>query len=86
MEKFIYAQKEGTYMHTIIQGIPVHADPALSSEDMNKISMDLIRSWAWEGRPLGRIELIYDKKQIHIVTYEKPSSKVIPLNNDINEE
>jgi len=73
-------------MHTIIQGIPVHADPALSPEDTNKIAMDLIQSWAWEGRPLGRIEIIYDRKRIHIVTYEKPSTKVIPWKNCINEE
>jgi len=71
-------------MHTIIQGIPIHADSALSLADIRKIVIELIQSWTWEGRPLGRIELIYDKKQIHIVTYEKPSVKVISWN--INEE
>lgn len=66
-------------MHTIIQGVPVHADPTLSPADIRKIAIDLIQSWAWEGRPLGKIEIIYDKKKIHIITYEKPSTKVIPL-------
>ena len=74
-------------MHTIIQGVPVlHADPALSPADIRKIAMDSIQAWAWEGRPLGKIELIYDKKRIHIITYEKPSTKVSPWKNCMNEE
>ncbi len=74
-------------MYTIIiQGVPVLADPALSPEAIRKIVMELIQSWAWEGRPLGKIELICDKTWIHIVTYEQPSNQVIPWKNCTDEE
>ena len=73
-------------MYTIIQGVPVLADPSLSPEAIRKIAMELIQSWAWEGRSLGKIELICDKNWIHACTYEKPSTKVIPWKNCTDEE
>jgi hypothetical protein len=73
-------------MYTIIQGVPVFADPTLSLEDIRNVAMDLIQSWAWEGRALGKIELISDKNRIHACTYEKASGTLIPFENNNNEE
>jgi len=73
-------------MDTIIQGVPVFADPSISPEDIRKIAIDLIQSWAWEGRRLGKIELISDKNRIHAFTYEKSSGTLISCENNNNEE
>ena len=68
-------------MCTIIQGIPVMADSALSWEEINKIVAEIIQDWAWEGRNLGKIELLSDGQLVHICSYEKPSVKLMPLRN-----
>lgn len=73
-------------MPTIIYGVPVLADTALSWEQTNKIVTDLVQLWAWEGRQLGKIELICDKQWVHVCTYEKPSIRLIPLENKKSEE
>lgn len=71
---------------TIIHGIPVVADPALSREEINRIVYELVQTWAWDGRQLGKIELIRDGQLIHICSYEKPSIKLVPLKNSKSEE
>jgi len=68
-------------MCTIIQGIPVMVDPTLSWEEINKIVTEIIEDWAWEGRNLGKIELLSDGQFVHICSYEKPSVKLVPLKN-----
>lgn len=65
-------------MNIIIQGVPVAADPALDREKINALALDVIQSWNWEGRELGRIELIRDAQSIHVCAYEKPSIRRIP--------
>jgi len=64
---------------TIIHGIPVVTDPALSREEINRIVYELVQTWAWDGRQLGKIELIRDGQLIHICSYEKPSIKFVPF-------
>ena len=66
-------------MCTIIQDIPVMVDPTLSWEEINKIVTEIIQDWAWEGRTLGKIELLSDGQLVHICSYEKPSVKLVPL-------
>lgn len=73
-------------MRIIIQDVPVFADPALSKETIQQIATDLIQSWAWEGRHLGKIELICDKNWVHVCTYEKASTKLIPRKKNNIEE
>ncbi|MDF2524404.1 MAG: hypothetical protein K0R31_2045 [Clostridiales bacterium] len=73
-------------MCNIIHGIPVLADSTLSREKINKLVSDLVQTWKWEGRQLGKIELINDGKMIHVYSYEKPSIKFVPLRNNTNEE
>ena len=68
---------------TIIQGVPVLADSTLPSDEIYKIAVELIHIWAWEGKPLGKIELICDGNWIHACTYEKPSIKMIRAENCI---
>jgi hypothetical protein len=60
-------------MCTIIHGIPVVVDPALSWEKINEIVAELVQTWAWEGRQLGKIELISDGQLVQVYSYEKPS-------------
>ena len=67
---------------TTIQGIPVSADPLLSQEQINHFVGELKKTWSWEGRQLGRIELHYVEHMIHILVYEKPVSQIIPLHNN----
>lgn len=59
-------------MCAIIQGIPVIADPALSRKKVKQLVCDLVRTWKWEGKELGKIELICDGQLIHVISYEKP--------------
>lgn len=67
---------------TTIQGIPVAADPLLSQEQINHLVSELKKTWSWEGRQVGRIELRYGEDGIHILVYEKPAFRIIPLHNN----
>ncbi|MBP2628709.1 MAG: hypothetical protein H6Q68_3420 [Firmicutes bacterium] len=73
-------------MYAIIQGVPVFADSVLSKEKIQEIALDLIVTWTWEGRTIGKIELVCDEKGIHACMYEKACSKHIPWKNDHGEE
>ncbi|SDF52996.1 hypothetical protein [Sporomusa acidovorans] len=64
---------------TIIQGIPVATDPSLLPEQINLIIAELKQDWAWEGRQVGRVEVVCSGQMIHIVSYEKPVFQCIPL-------
>lgn len=68
-------------MCTVIQGIPVKADPALSRETIHQIVSEIIRDWAWEGRSLGKIELHSNGQLVQVYSYEQPSVKLVPLKN-----
>lgn len=72
-------------MCTIIQGIPVAADSALPENTIKRLVGELIKAWKWEGRELGRIELIFDGHIIHVFSYGKPAVQLIPLQNDAKE-
>lgn len=63
----------------IVQGIPVATDPTLLPEQINLIVAELKRDWAWEGRQVGRIELIREGEKIYVVSYEKPVFQCLPL-------
>lgn len=65
-------------MNIIIHGVPVAADPSLPREKINALALDVIQSWNWECRELGRIELVRDAQSIHVCVYEKPSIRRIP--------
>lgn len=62
-----------------IAGIPVRADMSLSREEINKLVYEIIQDSTWEGRPLGRIELIRDKQRIHVCSYEQPVTQLVPI-------
>lgn len=68
-------------MCAIIQGIPVVADSSLPREKVKQLVYDLIQTWKWEGKELGKIELIGDGQLIHVISYEKPVVKTVPLTN-----
>lgn len=73
-------------MSTIIHGVPVTADPALTWKEINAIVTELIRAWTWEGRNLGKIELISDGQLVHVCSYEKPAIQLLPLHNKDTKE
>lgn len=66
-------------MRFIVFGIPVTTD--LTLEETRRIVRDLVQDWAWEGRQLGKVELIRDGQLIHVCSYEKPTVTAISLNN-----
>lgn len=68
-------------MEQIIHGVPVVADPALSTEEIDTLVSELVQESAWEGRQLGKIELISNGNLVHICSYEKPSTKIVWLQN-----
>lgn len=72
-------------IYTVIHGIPVMADPALPKEEINELISDLIQTWAWEGRQLGKVELVSDGQLIHVCSYEKPSIQYVPLKRNKSE-
>ncbi|MBP2628431.1 MAG: hypothetical protein H6Q68_3142 [Firmicutes bacterium] len=65
---------------TIIQGISVAADPSLSQEQISQLVSELKHTWTWEGRQIGRVEIICAGQMLNLLTYEKPVFKRIPLN------
>jgi len=65
-------------MNTIIQGISVTTDPTLTQEETIKIVSKLIKDWTWEGKKIGKVELIRDGEWIHICSYEQPSIQIVP--------
>lgn len=66
---------------TIIQGISVAADSSLSKEQINQLVSELKQTWTWEGRQIGRVEIICVGQMLHLLTYEKPTFQCIPLNH-----
>ncbi|HWR43710.1 hypothetical protein [Sporomusa sp.] len=64
---------------TIVQGIPVAADSSLSQDQISQLVSELKQTWTWEGRQVGRIELICAGQMIHLLAYEKPVFQCIPL-------
>ncbi|SDE13341.1 hypothetical protein [Sporomusa acidovorans] len=73
-------------MSTMIHGVPITADPALTWEEINAIVAELVRTWTWEGRNLGKIELISDGQLVHVCSYEKPDIQFFPLRNKDTKE
>ncbi len=63
----------------IVQGIPVAADCSLPQEQINQLVAELKQTWTWEGRQVGRIEIICAEEMIHLLAYEPPVSQRIPL-------
>ncbi len=63
----------------IVQGIPVAADCLLSQEQINQLVTEVKQTWTWEGRQVGRIEIIRAEEMIHLLAYEPPVFQRIPL-------
>jgi len=61
------------------------ADPVLPKEEINELISDFIQTWAWEGRQLGKVELISEGQLLHVCSYEKPSIRSVPLKSNKNE-
>lgn len=61
-----------------IAGIPVRADPSLSPKEIRRIVAEVLQAWTWEGRNLGKIELIRAGHWVHICSYEQPYVQLIP--------
>ena len=66
-------------MSTIIHGVPATADPTLSWKEVSAIVADLVQTWTWEGRKLGKVELISAGQLVHVCAYEKPDVQIVPL-------
>lgn len=76
---------QATIHHFLIDNIPVDASPSLSYEEIRALFHDINKSWAWEGRQLGRVEFFRQGQWVHVHMYEKPSTLLIPLSNHIRE-
>lgn len=70
--------KRRSTMHKKIQGVKIAADPALPPEKVYELAVDIIRTWQWEGRRLGRIELHMNGPIIRAFAFEKPFQLTIP--------
>lgn len=68
-----------------IAGIPVRADPSLPPEEINQIVNEVIQTWTWEGRKLGKIELSCDGHWVHICSYEEPFTQLVPAKISVKE-
>ena len=70
----------GDEMDTIlrtIQDIPVEADQTLSEAAVNTLVHEVILSWKWDGRCLGRIELARQADGVCVYAYEKPQVEFV---------
>jgi len=71
--------------NTIIHGIPVESDPSLSTEEINKLVCEVIQSWTWEGRKLGKVEIIRDGQWMQVYSYEQPFIQLVPMRATLQE-
>lgn len=62
-----------------INSISVEASQSLSQKEVTMLFNEIVRSWNWEGKKLGRLELIRDGQWVHVYSYEKPSIKIVSL-------
>ena len=70
---------------TIIQGIPVATDSALSQKHVKRLVNELKQTLAWEGRKVDRIEIRHDGQLIEVLAYEKTALQVVALNQVVEE-
>lgn len=71
-------KERGKTMNTVIQGIAVTADLEMPHEETVRIVSNVIKEWDWDGKKLGKIELIRDGAWIRICSYEQPSIQILP--------
>ncbi|HWR39571.1 MAG TPA: hypothetical protein VN611_08710 [Patescibacteria group bacterium] len=65
----------------IIEGIPVEADPQMSPKQLRQICRNIRRAWRWEGRSLGRMEIVRQEDAFFVRIYEAPVIRVYPSQN-----
>lgn len=65
-------------MPVFIHGIPITFDPSLSWEEVSQIAEELVHTWSWEGRKLGKIEFTRDGPWIRVCSYEAPLVHLFP--------
>lgn len=65
-------------MLMFIHDIPIAFDPSLSWEEIREIAEELIHTWNWEGRKLGRIDFSRDGPWIRVYSYETPFLSLFP--------
>lgn len=64
-------------MGRIIYGVQVNADHKLLEEEIQNIVLEEMRAWTWEGKKLGKVDLIVDGEYINIYSYENPLVKQV---------
>ncbi len=69
----------------LIHGIPVESDPSLSPEEIHKLVCEVIQTWIWEGRKLGKVEIIRDGQWMQVYSYEQPFIKKVPIRAALQE-
>lgn len=65
-------------MLRFIHGIPATCDPLLSWDEIREIAEEVIHTWSWEGRKLGRIDFMRDSPWIRVYAYEAPCLTLVP--------
>jgi hypothetical protein len=70
----------GGALAMVIDGIRVEADSALSRDQISELIRDFTKTWAWEGKHPGRIELSREGQTIVVRIYGKPYTTIVPLN------
>lgn len=69
-------------MTTLLPNIPITFGSDLSREEISKIAEELVETWNWEGRQLGRIDFIRDGPRIRVYLYPPPCLQLIPLKSN----
>ena len=58
---------------TLWEDITVAADRRIARDTVVSLVADIRESWRWEGREVGRIELVQENdREIRVLTYERP--------------
>lgn len=69
----------------MIDSIPIVASSSLTNEKITMLFHEIIQSWDWDGKQLGRVEFIQEGHLIRACSYERPSISIIPLLDHIKE-
>ena len=62
----------------IIEGIPVESNVPLPPEQLLQICRDCTQSRSWEGRRIGRLEIVRQDDSFCVRIYDMPVLQYIP--------
>lgn len=72
--------EERAKMDYEIQGCSVFVDEVLPVQQVDSLVSSVMKSWKWDGRDIGKIEIYRKQNHIYVFSYQKPYMQKFSLN------